>query len=211
MESKGRQCTRGDTCSFRGKSTRSSSLAPEPQTTSDGKHFLKGKGLRGPSSSGKRFRTPYKDNISGTCTNPRVILGILPCVKITRSTVVASCHHSLSAWHQSVLAHVSCPLPDFPARASTLDSPFSSLTQILFDSASLRSRRRPTVSRPRTRQPLWWIDACYRALVARHGSWRDFRRSGHKRIRLVSASCASSFTAQFVPPGPTSGTSGLVL
>ena len=34
---------------------------------------------------------------------------------------------------------------------------------------------------------------------------------GHKRIRLVSASCASRYTAQSVPPGPTSGTSGLVL
>ena len=77
------------------------------------------------------------------------------------STVVASCDHSLSVWHQSVLAHVSCPFPDFPARASTLDSLFSSLTQILFDSASLRSRRRPTVFRPRTRQPFWWNDACY--------------------------------------------------
>ena len=34
---------------------------------------------------------------------------------------------------------------------------------------------------------------------------------GHLRIRLVSASCVNSSTAQFVPPGPTSGTSGLVL
>ena len=33
------------------------------------------------------------------------------------STVVAACHHSLSTWHQSVLAHVSGPLPHFPARA----------------------------------------------------------------------------------------------
>ena len=31
------------------------------------------------------------------------------------------------------------------------------------------------------------------------------------RIRLVSATCANSSTAQSVPPGPTSGTSGLVL
>ena len=34
---------------------------------------------------------------------------------------------------------------------------------------------------------------------------------GHLRIRLVSASSVNSFTAQFVPPRPTSGTSGLVL
>ena len=104
------------------------------------------------------------------------------------STVVAACHHSLSTWRQSVLAHVSGPLPDFPVRASVLDSLFDSLTQILFDCASLHSRRRPE-SRPRTRQPLWWNDACYHALVARNGSWRDFRRSGspedQARFRLL--------------------------
>ena len=33
----------------------------------------------------------------------------------------------------------------------------------------------------------------------------------HMRIRLVSASCANNSTAQSVPPGPTAGTSGLVL
>ena len=33
----------------------------------------------------------------------------------------------------------------------------------------------------------------------------------HMRITLVSASCANSSTAQSVPPGPTTGTSGLVL
>ena len=93
------------------------------------------------------------------------------------STVVASCHHSLTEWHQSVLVHDSHSLPDFPERASILDTLFSSLTQILLDSASLHSRRRPTVSRPRRRQPLWWNDACYHALVARNDSWRDFRRS----------------------------------
>ena len=47
------------------------------------------------------------------------------------STVVASCHHSLSVWHQSVLAHVSCPLPDFSAHASTLDSLFTTLPKSL--------------------------------------------------------------------------------
>ena len=93
------------------------------------------------------------------------------------STVVASCHPSLTEWHQSVLVHDPHSLPDFPERASILDTLFSSLTQILFDSTSLHSRRRPTVSRPRRRQPLWWNDACYHALVARNGSWRDFRHS----------------------------------
>ena len=38
------------------------------------------------------------------------------------STVVAACHHNLSTWHQSVLAHVSGPLPGFPVRASVLHS-----------------------------------------------------------------------------------------
>ena len=38
------------------------------------------------------------------------------------SSVVAACHHSLSTWHLPVLARVSGPLPDFPARASTLDA-----------------------------------------------------------------------------------------
>ena len=91
------------------------------------------------------------------------------------STVVAVCHHSLSAWHQSVLAHVSGPLSGFPERASVLDSLFDSFTRILCGCASHHSRRRPG-SRPRTRQPLWWNGACYHALV--DGSWRDFRRSG---------------------------------
>ena len=39
------------------------------------------------------------------------------------STVVASCHNSLSVWHQSVLAHVSCPLTDFLARPSLSSVP----------------------------------------------------------------------------------------
>ena len=38
-------------------------------------------------------------------------------------------------------------------------------------------------------QPLWWNDACHQALVARNGSWRDFRLSGshedQDRFRLL--------------------------
>ena len=45
------------------------------------------------------------------------------------------------------------------------------------------------MSRPRTRQPLWWNDACHHTFVARNGSWRDFRRSGshedQARFRLL--------------------------
>ena len=85
-------------------------------------------------------------------------------------------------------AHVSCSVPDFPARVSTLD-PLQLPTQILFFSASLHSRCRSTVSRPRRRQTLWTSDACHRALVARNGSWRDFRCSGahedQTRFRLM--------------------------
>ena len=46
-------------------------------------------------------------------------------------------------------------------------------------------------------------------LATAHGV--TFAVPGLLRIRLVSASSVNSFTAQFVPPGPASGTSGLVL
>ena len=108
-----------------------------------------------------------------------------------RSTVVAT------EWHQSVLVHDSQSLPDFPARASTLDSLFNSLTHLLFDSASLRSRRRPTVSRPRTREPLWWNCECYHALVAR---WRDLHRSGSHEDQARFRRLRQQFIAQFVHP-----------
>ena len=121
------------------------------------------------------------------------------------STVVAACHHSLSTWHQS-----SGLLPDFLVRASVLDSLFDSFTRILCGCASHHFRR--PKSRPRTRQPLWWNDACYHALVARNGSWRDFRRSGsledQARFRLLRQQFHST-----VPSSRTRcrGTSGLVL
>ena len=119
------------------------------------------------------------------------------------STVVATCQHSLSVWHQSILVHVPCPLASLHVHPLSL---FRSLTQNLLDSASFRSRRHPT-----TRLPLWLKDACYHAFVARNGSWRGSVALGHKRFRLVSTSCASIFTAQFVPPGPAFGTCGMVL
>ena len=93
------------------------------------------------------------------------------------STVVAACHHNLSAWHQSVLALVSGPLPGFPKRASVLDSLFDSFTRILCECASHHSCRCPG-SRPRRRQPLWWNDACYHALVARNGSFSSLWITG---------------------------------
>ena len=108
------------------------------------------------------------------------------------STVVASCHHTLSAWHQSVLAHVSGPLPDFPARVSTLDSLFDSLTRILFDCASLHSCRR-SGSRPRTKQPLsGGMMRSTKPLLLARAPGVTSAALGHMRIRLVAASCASS-------------------
>ena len=57
---------------------------------------------------------------------------------------------------------------------------FHALTQILLEGVSLHSRRRTTttLNTPRQRQPLWWNDACFHALVARSGSQRDFRCCG---------------------------------
>ena len=46
------------------------------------------------------------------------------------SSVVASCHVSLTEWHQSVLSLSSSPLSSAPQRVSALDA-VSSLTQIL--------------------------------------------------------------------------------
>ena len=68
------QCTHGDACGVRhdvnerGKSTRSSSPAPEPQTKNDENISSNGKSLRGQGPSGKRHRRPCKGYISGTCT-----------------------------------------------------------------------------------------------------------------------------------------------
>ena len=63
---------------------------------------------------------------------------------------------------------------------------FNSLTQILFDGAFFHSRQRPATSPPcfHNRQPLWWNDTCFCALVARNGSCRDFRRSSSARGAL---------------------------
>ena len=89
-----------------------------------------------------------------------------------------------------LLLAITISPPGYPERASILDSLFDSFTRILCECASYHSRHGPG-SRPRRRQPLW-NDACHHALVARNGSWRDFRP--HMRIKLVSASCPSSRT-----------------
>ena len=102
-------------------------------------------------------------------------------------------HHSLNTTLVPIAVHsrlsvAPCFLPT-TCCALAISTLLHSLTQIPFDCASLCSRRRPTRSRPRTRPPLWWNDACCHALVARNGSWRDFRRSGsladQARFRLL--------------------------
>ena len=128
------------------------------------------------------------------------------------SSVVVSCHASLTEWHQYVLNLSSSPLPSTPQRVSALDAVFSSLTQILFDGASFHSRRRPATTPPcfRRRQPLWWNDACFRAIVATASGVTSVAQ-GRKRITLVSAFYVSSFTALCVLPGPASGVNGLTV
>ena len=56
------------------------------------------------------------------------------------SNVVAACHHNLSVWHQSVLAHVSGPSLTF-MRVLPLWTFFDSPTRIVFDCASLHKLR----------------------------------------------------------------------
>ena len=70
------QCTKGDACSFsdvenkRGKSTRSSSPAPESQTKSDGEKSLKGKSLSEAAVRlGRDLEDRGKTASVGTCTN----------------------------------------------------------------------------------------------------------------------------------------------
>ena len=94
-KSKGK-CTKGAACSFhhdetkRGKSTRSFSPSPKSQTNNEGTSTSKGKSLRSVSPSGKRFQRRFKDYLNDNSTNPRVIPGIVPCVRITNFNQAAS-------------------------------------------------------------------------------------------------------------------------
>ena len=109
--------------------------------------------------------------------------------------VLSSCHPSLATQHQSVLALNSHPCPDIPGRTSVLDTLFGALTQVPVEGASLHTRRRSTatLNTPRQRQPLWWNDACFHALVARNGSWRD------PSLRFFSGPSPSPHIAPAVP------------
>ena len=131
-----------------------------------------------------------------------------PCLaSATGHRCVASCHASLTEWHQCVLSLSSSPLPSTPQRVSALDTVLSSLTQILFDGASFHSRQRPATTPPcfRRRQPPGMMRATMPLFLATVLGV-TFAALAHMRIRLVSAFYVSSFTALCVPPRPTSGT-----
>ena len=126
------------------------------------------------------------------------------------SAVVASRHHSLTGWHQSVLVHDPRSLPALPSRASTLDSLFSSLTQIILDSPFAFVGAPPCLVHASGNIFGGMMRAITPLLLAMAPGVTSVAL-GHLRIRLASASCASSFAAQSVPPGTTTGTSGLGL
>ena len=83
------QCARGDSCSVghgtnRGQRAQSCSLAPKAQTQTDGRKPSKGSGHRGKKpileeKAGKRVKKSSKESVRLR----RVIIGILPYVKIT--------------------------------------------------------------------------------------------------------------------------------
>ena len=120
------------------------------------------------------------------------------------STVVAACHHSLSTWHQSVLALTFLRVLPLWTLSSTPSRGYS-LTVLPFTlvvapgPAHAQGNLSGGVMRATT------------LLLLATALGVTFVALAHMRIRLVSASCANSSTAQSVPPGPTTGTSGLVL
>ena len=102
------------------------------------------------------------------------------------SVVLASGQPRLAVWHQSVVTASRSHSRDIPGRAAVLESLFGVFTRILSDCASVAALPRSSGSRvcSRRRQPRWWNDACYHALIARNGSWRDLRRSGSEDDRV---------------------------
>ena len=64
--------------------------------------YSKGKSPRGRSPSGKRSRRPSKDYSGGKCTTPRVIAGILPCVRTTKKESGCSFGEKCSFMHREV-------------------------------------------------------------------------------------------------------------
>ena len=74
------------------------------------------------------------------------------------------------------MEELSVPDSELPQRCATVNALFDNLVAILWDTAKSLHPTVPNVPRHR-RQPRWWTDACYHALVARNAVWRDFRRS----------------------------------
>ena len=102
------KCMKRDACSFRHhdskhrESTRSSSPTPKSQTNNEGEILRKGRPPRGSSPSGKTaLEVCARITSEETYTNPhRVILGILPCARITRARVQVRRKVSLFCTHR---------------------------------------------------------------------------------------------------------------
>ena len=126
------------------------------------------------------------------------------------STVIAACQHSLSvctspSWPTS-LAHSLTFLSVLPFWTLSLTLSRGSSVAVLRITlvvAAGPAHAQASLSGGMMRATTLWL------LATAHGV--IFAALGLLRIRLVSASSVNSFTAQFVPPGPGSGTSGLVL
>ena len=74
------------------------------------------------------------------------------------------------------MQELSVPDSELPQRCATVSALFDNLVAILWDTVKSLHPTVPNVPR-HTRQPRWWTDACYHALVGRNAAWRDFRRS----------------------------------
>ena len=73
-----------------GSSTRLSSLAQEPQTRSDGKHLRRESLSEALVRLGREIEEVANGTSVGNARTPRVILGILPCVRITKPNRAAN-------------------------------------------------------------------------------------------------------------------------
>ena len=89
--------------------------------------------------------------------------------------VLLGARAKLNDW-ETAMQELSVPDSELPQRCATVSALFGNLVAILLDTAKSLHPAVPNVPRHR-RQPRWWTDACYHALVARNAAWRDFRRS----------------------------------
>ena len=106
------QCSRGDSCfshgSNRGQKAQSSSLAPKTQTQNAGRRPPKSTGPRGRTSFWtERFRDRAKITLKESLRICRVIIGILPYVKVTNPNRDA---HSATSVCSGILRLTSSPV-----------------------------------------------------------------------------------------------------